>query len=130
MDYYGKLFYTHQNSSTANLSSGHTYEFDAVDSFRTLLGLRYSQKAGKTASFYTGLAWQHEFDSECNATVRSGAWSAEAPAPSVKGDTGILEVGYKFTPGNSGNFDVDFGAAGYVGKQRGGSLKLNMQWKF
>jgi len=129
LDYYGKLFYSHQNSSRATLKAGYTYDFDAVDSFRTRIGARYTHKLNDFNKIYAGLAWQHEFDSKCRATIHAGDWTNEAPAPSVKGDTGILELGWKVKPGK-GNFETGLGFTGSVGKQEGIGFNASFQWNF
>ena len=127
VDYYGKLFYSHQNGSTATLRSGHVYDFDAVDSFRTRLGMRYNRKLAD-GNLYAGLAWQHEFDSRCDATVRFVGLSTSAPAPSMRGDSGIIELGWKATAWK--NVTVDLNMNGWVGKQRGISGGASLQWSF
>lgn len=129
LDYYGKLFYTHQNGSSATLTSGHIYDFDAINSFRTHLGLRYTHKMNKNQDVYAGLAWQHEFGSTANATFHSGPYSFSAPAPSVKGETGIIELGMKVKRSN-GKFESDFGFIGSIGKQRGMGFNAKIQWNF
>ncbi len=129
MDYYGKLFYTRQGSSSATLSSGHIYDFDAINSFRTRLGFRYTHKVNKNQDVYAGLSWQHEFGSTANATFHSGPYSFSAAAPSVKGETGILELGMKVRPSN-GKFESNFGFIGSFGKQRGTGFNAQFQWNF
>lgn len=129
IDYYGKLFYSHQNGSSATLHSGHVYDFAAVDSFRTRLGFRYNHTLNDISTFYAGLAWQHEFASECNATIHSGSWTVEAPAPSVKGDTGILELGWNIKA-DQGRFETGLGFTGSIGKQRGIGGNILFKWNF
>ena len=67
----------------------------------------------------------YEFDAESRATVNGKT----AQAPTMKGHTGIFELGWKVKPDNA-NFDVDLSFLGYTGKQKGGSLNVNMNWKF
>lgn len=129
IDYYGKLFYSHQNSSTAKLSTGHIYDFDAIDSLRSRLGVRYTQKVNASGEFYTGLAWQHEFDSKVNATIRAGAFNVDVPSPGVKGESGILELGWKEKP-LKGKLETGVGLVGVIGKQKGIGINAQLQWKF
>ena len=129
LDCYGKLFYSHQAGDRAHLSNGYDYDFKAVDSIRTRLGLRYTHKINDKSSIYTSLAWQHEFDSKAKATIISGGTSFDAPSPSIKGDTGIFELGWKIKPGK-GNFETGLGFTGSVGKQRGIGLNAQFQWMF
>ncbi|MDO4204775.1 MAG: autotransporter outer membrane beta-barrel domain-containing protein [Selenomonadaceae bacterium] len=129
MDYYGKLFYTRQGSSSATLNTGHIYDFHAINSFRTRLGLRYTHRMNKNQDVYAGIAWQHEFGSKANATIHSGMYSVSAPSPSVKGETGIFELGMKVRPSN-GKFESNFGFLGSIGKQRGVGFNAQFQWNF
>ena len=129
VDFYGKLFYTHQNGSSATLSTGHVYDFDAIDSVRTRLGCRYTFGIDDTSSLYAGLAWQHEFSGTASATIHTGAYSATAPAPSVQGDTGILELGWKTTPASK-NLELALGLEAYTGKQQGIGANASILWHF
>ena len=132
LDYYGKMFYSHQNGDRAHLDNGgpgYDYDFKAVDSFRTRFGLRYNHKLNPASTIYTGLAWQHEFDSKCRATILGGGTSFEAPAPGMKGDTGILELGWSIKPGK-GAFETGLGFTGSIGKQKGVGLNAQFQWNF
>ena len=70
------------------------------------------------------LAWQYEFSGKAKATVNGDA----APAPSLKGSSGMLELGWKVAAEE--NFTVDFNVNGWTGKQRGVMGGVNMQWKF
>ena len=125
MDYYGKVFYTHQNGSSATLSTGHVYNFDAINSIRTRIGFRYTHKMNKNQDVYAGLAWQHEFDSKAVATL----YSIAVPAPTVKGETGILELGMKARM-SDGKFESDLGFIGNIGKQKGMGFNAKFQWNF
>ncbi|MBP3207543.1 MAG: hypothetical protein J6M21_04675, partial [Campylobacter sp.] len=53
--------------------------------------------------------------------------SANIASPSLKGSTGIGEIGYTYET-NSIKFDI--GAKGYVGKERGYSGNLGVTFKF
>ncbi|MGM9581508.1 MAG: autotransporter outer membrane beta-barrel domain-containing protein [Anaerovibrio sp.] len=129
VDFYGKLFYTHQNGSSATLNTGHVYDFDAIDSVRTRLGCRYTFGIDDTSSLYAGLAWQHEFSGTASATIHTGAYSATAPAPSVQGDTGILELGWKTAPASK-NLELALGLEAYTGKQQGIGANASILWHF
>ena len=129
LDMYGKLFYTHQNGSSATLNTGHIYDFDAIDSVRTRLGCRYTFGLDDTSSFYAGLAWQHEFGGTANATIHAGIYAASVPSPSVKGDTGILELGWNTTPANN-NLELSLGLEACTGKQQGIGVNASILWHF
>ena len=128
LDYYGKLFYTRQQCDKVTVGTGATYDFDATTSLRTRLGARYTHQLSEKNAFYAGLAWQHEFDGESNAIVATTLGSASAPAPSMKGDTGIMELGWRVK--NSDKFELGLGVNGSVGKQKGVGFNLSLNFSF
>ena len=128
LDYYGKLFYTRQQCDKVTVGTGATYDFDATTSLRTRLGARYTHQLSEKNAFYAGLAWQHEFDGESNAIVATTLGSASAPAPSMKGDTGIMELGWRVN--NSDKFELGLGVNGSVGKQKGVGFNLSLNFSF
>ena len=128
IDYYGKLFYTRQQGDKVTVGTGATYDFDATTSLRTRLGARYTHQLSEKNAFYAGLAWQHEFDGESNAIVATTLGSASAPAPSMKGDTGIMEFGWRVN--NSDKFELGLGVNGSVGKQKGVGFNLSLNFSF
>ena len=128
IDYYGKLFYTRQQGDKVTVGTGATYDFDATTSLRTRLGARYTHQLSEKNAFYVGLAWQHEFDGESNAIVATTLGSASAPAPSMKGDTGIMELGWRVN--NSDKFELGLGVNGSVGKQKGVGFNLSFNFSF
>ena len=128
LDYYGKLFYTRQQCDKVTVGTGATYDFDATNSLRTRLGARYTHQLSEKNAFYAGLAWQHEFDGESNAIVATTLGSASAPAPSMKGDTGIMELGWRVN--NSDKFELGLGVNGSVGKQKGVGFNLSLNFSF
>ena len=128
LDYYGKLFYTRQQGDKVTVGAGATYDFDATTSLCTRLGARYMHRLSEKNAFYAGLAWQHEFDGESNAIVATTLGSASAPAPSMKGDTGIMELGWRVN--NSDKFELGLGVNGSVGKQKGVGFNLSLNFSF
>lgn len=127
LDYYGKYFYTHQKGDGVTMHAGgedYDLRFDSVDSNRTRIGARYTRAMNEKNSIYAGLAWQHEFSGTARATMDGTG----IPAPSVKGDTGIMELGWKVEAGRK--LDLDLGATGYTGKQKGARLNLAVNYKF
>ena len=128
IDYYGKLFYTRQQGDKVTVGTGATYDFDATTSLRTRLGARYTHQLSEKNAFYAGFAWQHEFDGESNAIVATTLGSASAPAPSMKGDTGIMELGWRVN--NSDKFELGLGVNGSVGKQKGVGFNLSLNFSF
>ena len=131
IDYYGKFFYTHQNGDDVTVTrtmvgDSFVYNFDAIDSYRLRLGTRWNQKLGAKDVFYAGLAWDYEFDSEARAHYNG----MSTPAPSMKGSSGMLELGWKQEITKDNPLGVDLGVTGWCGKQRGISFNAGFSWAF
>ena len=124
IDTYAKYFFTHQGGDTAKLSTGEVYDFDAADSHRIRFGTRYTSRKGD-ASFYTGLAYEYEFGNDIAAFFEG----YNTPSPSLTGGTGIIELGYRFTPQN-GRATYGIQLMGMTGKRRGISGGVQMHWAF
>ena len=121
---YAKYFFAHQDGDRATLSNGDVYDFDAADSHRLRVGTRYATKHG-SGSFYTGLAYEYEFSGDAGASYQG----YNTPSPSLKGGTGILELGYRFTP-QDGRVTYGVNLMGMAGKRRGVSGGVQMHWAF
>ncbi len=124
IDLYGKLFYTNQGSSSVNIN-GDTLDFSSVKSKRSRIGFRYIHGTSDVRSVYAGLAWQYEFDGAAHATANG----LSTPSPSVKGSSGMLELGVLIAP-KASPVSFDLGVSGWAGKQKGYSLNANMLWSF
>ena len=127
LDYYGKYFYSHTGSDSTYLNGANeTANFDAVNSHRIRLGARLTHALNEKNKIYGGLAWQYEFNGDARATY---SVSGEAPSPSVKGSSGMIELGWQVKPGKS-PMTIDLGVTGWVGKQRGITANLQANWTF
>ena len=91
---YVRYFYTRQNGTDGTLSTGERYDFDAVDSHRQRTGARWMILQG-SGSLILGASMQYEFGGETSATVHVGGLSYTTPAPTLKGFSGSLELGWK-----------------------------------
>ena len=125
LDLYTKLFYAHQGSSGADLSTGVHLEFGSVDSVRWRVGGKYSHQVSKTGILYAGLAYEYEFKGDARATYQG----MSTPSPSVKGGSGLLELGYTMKPGVKSPMTLDFGLNLWTGKRRGIGGVLSASWK-
>lgn len=125
IDAYLKYFFSHQNATSATLSTGETYDFDAVNSHRLRLGARYLHDMGGTGKFYAGLAWEYEFEGEARAAYQGMA----TPSPSLKGSSVLLELGYRFAPKDS-RVSYDVNISGWQGKREGFMGSVGVNWAF
>ena len=126
LDIYGKLFYTKQASDDVTLSTGAVYNLEAIDSFRTRLGARWTAELAKNSNLYVGLAWDHEFDSNARATYKGFS----TPTPSMKGDSGLLELGWQVKPKETSPLSINLNLTGWCGKQKGVNFSAGFNWEF
>ena len=131
LDGYLKYFYSHQAGDTTTIhienAADERGSFDAVDSHRLRIGARLTHKVNERNSFYGGLAYQHEFGGEARAHFSSGG---NVPSPSVKGGSGMLELGWQVKPSADSPVTIDLGLTGWAGKQRGLSAQVGATWQF
>ncbi|MDA3089427.1 autotransporter outer membrane beta-barrel domain-containing protein [Campylobacter sp. CN_EL2] len=126
-DLYAKYYYLRVGGNSFT-QGGVGVEFDSVESHRARVGFRDSLKFGEYNSLYIGAAYEYEFVGEANGMVSHPAFgSAGIASPSLKGSTGIGEIGYIF---ENGRFRFDIGAKGFVGRQRGYSGNIGFTFKF
>ena len=125
LDIYGKYFYTHQQGSDFEVL-GEQVTTAAVKSSRMQLGGRLTKQVTAEVSYYGGVAWEYEFDGAADMAVAG----ADLAAPSLKGSSGIVEMGIRLKPSKTGNITLDLGAQGHFGKRRGFSGGLQINYSF
>ncbi|HUH39260.1 MAG TPA: autotransporter domain-containing protein, partial [Castellaniella sp.] len=102
------------------------FDFSATDSQRLRVGTRLRYLLDDRALAYVGAAWEHEFDGGAQATV----YGFQTPSPSLKGDTGVFEVGLDITPRQSKALSVNLGVQAYTGKREGMGGTLQLKYAF
>ena len=122
---YVRYAYTHTAGASAHLSTGETYEFDAVNSHRVRLGTRWTHGDTAHTQLYAGLAWEYEFDGAAHASYQGD----RTPSPSLKGGSALLELGYRFAP-KSSRVRYDFHLNGWQGKREGITGGVSVKWMF
>ena len=125
LDIYGKYFYTHQQGSDFEVL-GEQVTTAAVKSSRMQLGGRLTKQVTAEVSYYGGVAWGDEFDGAADMAVAG----ADLAAPSLKGSSGIVEMGIRLKPSKTGKITLDLGAQGHFGKRRGFSGGLQINYSF
>jgi outer membrane autotransporter protein len=126
LDLYGKYFWTRQEGDSVTLSTGDPVKFEDVDSSRLRLGGRFAYAVNEHVSPYVGAAWEHEFDGRARATTNG----FDIDAPSLRGDTGIGELGVTLKPSQSLPLSFDLGVQGYTGKREGITGSLQLRYNF
>ena len=125
LDIYGKYFYTHQQGSDFEVL-GEQVTTAAVKSSRMQLGVRLTKQVTADVSYYGGVAWEYEFDGAADMAVAG----ADLAAPSLKGSSGIVEMGIRLKPSKTDKITLDLGAQGHFGKRRGFSGGLQINYSF
>lgn len=125
LDIYGKYFYTHQQGSDFEVL-GEQVTTAAVKSSRMQIGGRLTKQVTAEVSYYGGVAWEYEFDGAADMAVAG----ADLAAPSLKGSSGIVEMGIRLKPSKTGKITLDLGAQGHFGKRRGFSGGLQINYSF
>lgn len=128
-DIYLKVLYNHQGSDSVALGgkgNGEVYEFDAVDSTRARVGGRLSKDFGKHGTGYVGMAYEYEFDGTARATVKG----LSTPSPSIKGSSGMFEIGYVLKADGENGTDIELGLQNWLGKKQGVTASVNVVFKF
>ena len=120
-----RYFYSHTGSDSARVSTGETYDFSAVNSHRLRLGARLTHAFNEDSKGYIGAYYEREFSGDARAAVAGYSTAT----PSLKGNSGIFEIGWLHQPKNS-NFTLNLGAVAACGKQRGAMGKVSLMWKF
>jgi hypothetical protein len=127
-DLYAKYLWIHENSDSVRLSTGETVKFDALDSRRVRFGTRYNRHLNETKTLrgYIDLAWERELDGKAKAKIQG----SRIDAPTLKGNTGIAELGLTFVPNPASPLSLDVGLQGYAGKREGimGNIKVNYRF--
>jgi outer membrane autotransporter protein len=126
LELYAKYFWTRQEGDSAALSTGESLRFEDADSSRLRLGARLACKVGERVGLYAGAAWEREFDGRARAS--SNGFAIEAP--SLRGDTGVGELGVTIRPSASLPLDIDLGVQGHAGKREGVTWSLRLRFEF
>ncbi|MDR1041065.1 MAG: autotransporter-associated beta strand repeat-containing protein, partial [Deltaproteobacteria bacterium] len=126
LEIFGKYFRTSLKGDTVRLSTGDSVKFDDSESSRLRLGSRLAWAVNEHLTHFMGAAWEREFDAFSRADF--GGYSIDAPT--LRGDTGIGELGLSFRPSLFLPMTFELGVQGYVGKRKGVSGSLHMKVEF
>lgn len=125
-DLYAQYLWSRQNADSVELTTGETVNFEAVNSERLRLGSRFVYNLNTYRRAYAGIAWEHEFDGEANASILG----YRLDTPKLTGDTCKLELGYTLLPSKTCPVTRNFGLQGYAGKREGASGSVEVRYAF
>ncbi|MGL4667252.1 MAG: autotransporter domain-containing protein [Saezia sp.] len=125
LDLFSKYLWTRQSGDHVNVL-GDPIKFETSNSHRLRAGLHMDYTLNAQVSPYLGAAYEYEFDGKSNASTHGYA----IDAPSLKGSTGIVELGLNMRPTQNKALSVNIGVNGYVGKREGVSAQAKIQYRF
>ena len=131
MNAYLRYFWSYQSGmqagihSTGSSMSTDDYDFSGVHSNRVRLGFTYTHQDSDKSEVYAGLAWEYELSGKAGATYQG----YDAPSPSLRGGSAMLEAGYRFAPKDS-RFSYDLRFTGWQGKRHGYTGGVHVNWAF
>ena len=123
---YGFYTLSRQGSMTPHISTGETYNFSSADSGRLRIGTRLTRRVRKYSRFYSGIAYQYEMNGEAGATYKD----YQTPKITMKGSSGMLELGWQVKPVERSVFIIDVGAVGWIGHQKGVTFQAKLKRDF
>jgi hypothetical protein len=126
LDLVVRYFWTKQSANTIKLSTGEEVDFDKIVSQRYRIGSRYTKIKSERFSYYLGAAYEHELDTK----TRGYLFGQPFEAPSLKGGTGVGEIGIIYRATENRHFNIEAGLQGHVGVRRGISGGVRLGWEF
>ena len=102
-----------------------TYDFGVVNSNRVRMGFRYTHKDSEKSEILAGLAWEYELSGKAGVSFQG----YDAPSPSLRGGSLMLELAYRFAPKNS-RFSYNVHMTGWQGTHRGVTGGAQVNWAF
>lgn len=114
-----KYSFIYQDSDETTLSSGEKLKFDASNSHRLQAQTKASYAAGRFFVPYAAAKFEYEFSGEIDAQMHGFS----IDSPSLKGGTGVGEIGVS---AKTGRLSADLGVRGYCGKREGFDSMLKL----
>lgn len=111
---YTRFLWTRLYGDHANVC-GDDIRFRSVDSQRIQTGARFHYEATPTVRPFAGASYEWE----CGGTARATTHGDGITAPSLRGGTGVGELGVLFQPIAGKAMFIEAGMNGYVGKREG-----------
>lgn len=128
LELYAKYLHTDMDGDEVTVV-GDPVAFEASHSSRLQAGARYWHTAsvhGMTVRPYVGAAYEREFQ----GTIRATTYGRDIPAPSLKGDTLMVETGLSVLPTKDANLSFDLNVKGFTGQRQGVQLGFQLSYAF
>lgn len=103
LDAYGRylLSYVEGDDVTLESDAKERFSMDDTTTHAVRLGARL-EGAFQTFDWYAGLAYEHVFDGEAEGELKFAGATAALDAPSLKGDSAIVDLGFTMKPEANG----------------------------
>ncbi|MEZ2578517.1 hypothetical protein [Buttiauxella ferragutiae] len=124
LDFSTRYIATRQDGDNVDVA-GDTIKFGEASSLRWRNGARYTYTLDERASWYAGAYYDHEFDGQQKATT----YGRDMDAPSLKGGTGVGELGLIVRPVSVSGLSVNLGVQGYTGERAGFAGGAQVKWE-
>ncbi|MBS9780725.1 MAG: autotransporter outer membrane beta-barrel domain-containing protein, partial [Moraxellaceae bacterium] len=109
---------------TSETIEGSTFNFDIIQSLRSQFGAELGYQVNDKNNLYSSLTWEREYKGEAKGDVVG----LDMPSPSIKGDTGLVEIGAKMKPNDK--VEIKIGAKKAFGDRRGASADVAIKYEF
>lgn len=131
LDAYGRYLLSYVESDDVTLESDakERFSMDDTTTHAVRLGARL-EGAFQTFDWYAGLAYEHVFDGKAEGELKFAGATAALDAPSLKGDSAIVDLGFTMKPEANGPWTIGVGLKGYAGDRRGGTGSVNVLYTF
>lgn len=131
LDAYGRylLSYVEGDDVTLESDAKERFSMDDTTTHAVRLGARL-EGAFQTFAWYAGLAYEHVFDGKAEGELKFAGATAALDAPSLKGDSAIVDLGFTMKPEANGPWTIGVGLKGYAGDRRGGTGSVNVLYTF
>lgn len=123
IDLFARYLWSRQSSENLDIIDD-PYRFDAVHSHRARLSGRCSYALTPCVTPYVEAGFEYEFSGKARAT----AYGYDLAAPSLRGGTGLAELGIAFKRGD--RFTAEVAARATAGRRDGNGGTLRMGWVF
>ena len=128
LDVYGRYVVTYLDSDEVKLhdAANSKLHIDSTTTHALRGGMRFDAKINDNFNWYIGAAMEHVFNGDADTSVNG----VSINAPTLRGNTGIGELGLKMKPSANSPWQFDVGAKGYVGKREGVSGNITATYSF
>lgn len=125
VDLFSRFLWSRQEGDRIGIA-GLPMSFKAVDSHRWRNAARLTYEVMPGVTPYIGTGFEYEFSGK----ARSKAMGFALDAPSLRGGTGIGEIGLTYKTNGDSGLCLSVGAQGYLGRREGATGNFSFAFSF